>query len=191
MSLGEHGGMVAPLPVSFVGGSSGEWLVRSMRTLVGAPLPPVPAVQVTEGSLAGPAPGWVLRGVVSNDRYLRTAEKDALVASQPPLGRPEARCARLIPIRKTEAWWSLPQEERREVLEASSRHIAIGLEYLPAVARRLHHSRDLGEPFDFLTWFEFDPAEAGAFDELAARLRASPEWSFVDREVELVLERAP
>jgi chlorite dismutase len=184
--------MVAPLPVSFIGGSSGEWLVRSMRTLVGAPLPPVQAVQVTEGSLlAGAAAGWVLRGVVSNDRYLRTAERDALVASQPALGRPEARCARLIPIRKTAAWWSLPQEERREVLEASSRHIAIGLEYLPAVARRLHHSRDLGEPFDFLTWFEFDPADADAFDELVVRLRATPEWRFVDREIELVLEWAP
>jgi hypothetical protein len=30
-------------------------------------------------------------------------------------------------------------------------HDKTGLRYLPEVARRLHHSRDLGEPFDFLT----------------------------------------
>jgi len=48
----------------------------------------------------------------------------------------------------------LTQDERREIFEERSRHIATGLEYLPAVARRLHHSRDLGGPFDFLTWFE-------------------------------------
>ncbi len=55
------------------------------------------------------------------------------------------------PIRKSEAWWSLPQDERRANFEERSRHIATGLKYLPAVARRLLHSRDLGEPFDFLT----------------------------------------
>ena len=47
----------------------------------------------------------------------------------------------------------------------SDRHIATGLEYLPAVARRLHHGRDLGEPFDFLTWFEFAPEHAAAFED--------------------------
>jgi hypothetical protein len=40
------------------------------------------------------------------------------------------------------------------------------MEYLPAVARRLHHSRELGEPFDFLTWFEYAPEHADAFEEL-------------------------
>ena len=41
----------------------------------------------------------------------------------------------------------------------------------------------------FLTWFEFAPADEGRFDELLARLRASPEWAFVEREVELRLEK--
>jgi hypothetical protein len=27
------------------------------------------------------------------------------------------------------------------------------MKYMAAVARRLYHARDLGEPFDFLTWF--------------------------------------
>jgi hypothetical protein len=42
-------------------------------------------------------------------------------------------------------------DERREILEAQSRHIRIGMNYLPA------------------------------------ELRASPEWAFVDREVEIRL----
>ena len=100
--------------------------------------------------------------------------------------------AALIPIRKSAAWWALPQDERREVFEAQSRHIAIGLKYLPAVARRLHHCRDLGpdEPFDFLTWFEYAPSDSAAFEELVQTLRASPEWEYVDREVDIRLTRA-
>jgi len=63
------------------------------------------------------------------------------------------------------------------------------LRYLPAVARRLHHSRDLGEPFDFLTWFEYAPEHSAAFEELVVRLRASEEWKYVDREVDIRLVR--
>ena len=112
-----------------------------------------------------------------------------LAARQADLGRPEARCAALIPIRKAPGWWALAQDERRALMEAQSRHITIGLDYLPAVARRLYHSRDLGEPFDFLTWFEFAPGHTGAFDELLVRLRQTAEWSYIDREVEIRLER--
>jgi hypothetical protein len=61
------------------------------------------------------------------------------------------------------------------------------MEYLPAVARRLHHSRELGEPFDFLTWFEYAPEHEAQFDAMLARLRATVEWRYVDREVELRL----
>ena len=74
-----------------------------------------------------------------------------------PTGRPTADRAALIPLRKNAAWWALTQDERRHIFEAQSHHTQIGLDYLPAIARRLHHCRDLGEPqpFDFLTWFEF------------------------------------
>lgn len=50
-------------------------------------------------------------------------------------------------------------------------HAGFRLKYLPAVARRLHHCRDLGEPFDFLTWFEYAPADSEAFEELVDTLR--------------------
>lgn len=63
----------------------------------------------------------------------------------------------------------------------------MSMEYLPAIARRLYHSRDLGESFDFLTWFEFAPEHEAAFDTLVAKLRASREWEFVDREIDIRL----
>jgi len=62
--------------------------------------------------------------------------------------------------------------------------IAIGMDYLPPIARRLHHCRELGEAFDFLTWFEYAPEHAEAFEELVRRLRETREWHFVDREVD-------
>lgn len=137
---------------------------------------------------------WLLHGVTSNERYLTHEEQGLLVAKQPTLGRPEATCAALIPVRKTASWWSLAQDERRRIFEERSSHIKTGLKYLPAVARRLHHCRDLGEnePFDFLTWFEFAPADSSAFDELVAELRASEEWKYVEREIDIrvVRERA-
>jgi len=112
-----------------------------------------------------------------------------LDARQQPLGRPDATAAALIPIRKSARWWQLTQDERRDIFEERSHHIRIGTGALPAVARRLLHSRDLGEPFDFLTWFEFAPSQVGEFDEVLAGLRASQEWTYVEREVEIRLTR--
>ena len=95
-------------------------------------------------------------------RYTERAEKEQLEAVQAALGRPEATCAALIPIKKSAAWWELTQEERRKIFEDKSHHIAGSLKYLPAIARQLYHCRDLGEPFDFLTWFEYAPEHADA-----------------------------
>jgi len=175
----------------FVAGNTGPWQVNAIHCLCGDPLPAASRIAVVpdtpEFHLNGAT--WSLRGITSNERYVTRAEKTALVAKQEGLGRTQASCAALIPIRKNAAWWVLPQDERRQILEAQSQHVAIGLKYLPAIARRLHHCRDLGgnEPFDFITWFEFAPAHSAAFDELVAALRASPEWQYVDREVDIRL----
>jgi len=152
---------------------------------------PLLDVRETDEWTAGHATRWILRGTRSNERYSTREEKQSLTATQPQLGRTEATCAALIPIRKSEAWWDLPQDERRHIFEECSSHIAIGAKYLPAIARRLYHCRDLetAEPFDFITWFEFAPSSTSAFDELLATLRASLEWSYVEREVEIRLER--
>jgi hypothetical protein len=72
-----------------------------------------------------------------------------------------------------------------------SEHARIGLRYFPALARRLHHCRDLAEnePFDFLTWFEYAPADEGTFNTLLEALRATEEWKYVEREVDIRLVR--
>lgn len=146
---------------------------------------------VSSAAASALGPAWQLRGITSNERYVERAEKAQLLARQPALGRPEATRAALIPIRKSVAWWALTQDERRGVFEAQSRHIQLGLDYLPAVARQLHHCRDLGtpEPFDFLTWFEYAPADEPAFEALVQALRATPEWAWVEREVDIRLTR--
>jgi hypothetical protein len=177
---------------TFVGGATGAWRITTLAAVRGAGVPAARSVAVFAGAAPVPEPAaavWVLRGVTSNERYTTRAEHEALAARQPDLGRPEATEAALIPIRKAEAWWALSQDERRAIFEARSKHIATSLAYLPAVARRLHHGRDLGEPFDFLTWFEYAPADAAAFEELVGRLRATEEWSYVEREVDIRLTR--
>lgn len=176
---------------TFAGGARGIWKVTGMSAVAGAPLPAADRVDVVPGPAALPGTVWSLRGVVSNDRYVERAEKDALAARQEGLGRPGAIRAALIPIRKTAAWWALTQDERRAVFEDRSAHIRTGMRYLPAIARRLHHCRDLGEsqPFDFLTWFEYAPADEPAMDALLAALRTTPEWTYVDREVDIRLVR--
>ncbi|MFC3690756.1 chlorite dismutase family protein [Chenggangzhangella methanolivorans] len=180
--------MPRPSIFSFCFGDAGEWRIASMRAVVGSAPPPAERLAVREGVLADQA-GFVLRGTTSNARYSKRAELDALAARQEELGRPTATRAALIPIRKSEAWWALAQDERRAVMEERSRHIAIGLDYLPAVARRLHHGRDLGEPFDFLTWFEYAPEHEDAFETLVTRLRETEEWRFVEHEVDVRLVR--
>lgn len=105
------------------------------------------------------------------------------------MNRPEATCAALIPIRKTADWWQLTQEERRKIFEDESHHISLSMDYLPAIARRLYQCRELCEPFDFLTWFEFAPEHEGLFDALLKKLRASREWEFVDWEIDIRLTR--
>jgi chlorite dismutase len=178
---------------SFIGGKQGAWRVQSMKSISGVlGLESVERLEIVNEAVVSqlsPDSAWVLQGFTSNVRYANRKEINALKAIQPDLGRPEAVCAVLIPIKKSGEWWNMSQDERRSIFEEDSHHTAIGLEYLPSIARRLHHCRDLGEEFDFLTWFEFAPEHSAAFDELLVRLRASKEWTFVEREAEIRLTR--
>ena len=174
----------------FIGARVGAWQVERVEPVTGPSLPVVERLAVLDEARTGDLDAvWALRGLTSNARYTQRNEQQVLAAKQAELGRPEATCAALIPITKSEAWWRLAQDERREIFEDSSHHIAIGLTYLPAVARRLYHSRDLGEPFDFLTWFEYAPDAALAFEELVSQLRTTTEWNYVEREVDIRLTR--
>lgn len=174
--------------VQFVGANTGTWKVRELKTVAGKPLTAVSHLQVLENnSLVTTSGLWTLRGFSSNIRYATKAEKENLLAMQQGLGRPEATCAALIPIRKSDAWWNLAQDERRAIFEEQSHHTTIGMQYLPAIARKLYHCRDIGEPFDFLTWFEDAPSHANAFEDLVGRLRETAEWKYVEREIDIRL----
>jgi chlorite dismutase len=183
--------MPAPLLVIFAAGETGPWRIVQNKAVTGPSLGAASHLAIHEGATGDAPAAWRLRGVTSNTRYTTKTETDALRARQQGLGRPHATCAALIPIRKSAAWWDLAQDERRAILEERSRHIAIGLDYLPAIARRLHHCRDLGgdQPFDFLTWFEYASEDASAFEALVGKLRATEEWRFVEREADVRLVR--
>ena len=181
--------MSAPVTVRFTAGDEGSWRITAVHAVIGDTLAPAARLAVAEEPEAATSSVWSLSGTTSNVRYANRAEVTALRARQAGLDRPEATRAALIPVRKSDAWWALAQDERRDILEEQSRHTAIGMDYLPQIARRLHHSRDLGEPFDFLTWFEFAPEHEAAFDALLVQLHATPEWTYVEREVDVRLTR--
>jgi hypothetical protein len=178
---------------SFVGGDTGPWRVTKMEALAGEPLPAARKLEIVSGAKSpfDPQAAWVLRGITSNERYVIREERNQIVAKQLALGRPESTRAALIPIRKNDAWWALTQDERLSIFREQSHHTSIGLRMFPELPRRLHHCRDLSEnePFDFITWFEFAPAQEAAFNKLVAELRAIPEWKYVEREVEIRLVR--
>jgi hypothetical protein len=185
---------VNPRLFTFVGGKTGEWKVLSAKAIAGEALPAIERLQIVNGTVAALPDGaaWLLRGVTSNARYLTRGEKDHLVKTQAALGRADSTHAALIPIRKSPKWWELTQDERRAIFEEKSKHNAIGIQYLPGIARRLHHCRDLSEsePFDFLTLFDYSKDDAKAFDDLVAALRETEEWKYVEREVDIRLVRA-
>lgn len=195
MSAADPGGgdqeNLNPRLYSFVGSNKGSWKVTSQRAIVGDPLPDVPYVEVVHGDAIAAESEWVLRGATSNERYVTRSEKNDLLQKQAALGRKQSTHGAILPIRKNAKWWALTQEERRAIFEESSHHIAIGMKYLPAIARRLHHCRDLSqtEPFDFITLFDFAQADSSAFDEMLVALRATEEWKYIDREVDIRIER--
>lgn len=178
----------APITLSqFVGGDQGQWQITSICEFRGESIASARFLAIDSNVSIGSS-AWTLRGAGSNLRYTTVAERAALQAKQEGLGRPASTRAALIPIRKSAEWWAMAQDERREVYERGS-HLPIGLDYLPGVARKLYHSRDHGEPFDFLTWFEFAPDQEAAFDHMLERLRACAEWDYVDREIDIRLTR--
>jgi len=164
-----------PRSTTFIGGKEGEWTVVSQRTLVGPPVAMVSRVAMISGASTADFKdaAWALSGVATNDRYTTRVEKHLLIEKQVPIGRPEATSAALVLLRKNADWWAMPQDERRAVLEEQSHHIAIGLRYLPGVARRLLHCRDLetDAPFDFLGFLDFAPADEAAFEDMLGQLR--------------------
>jgi hypothetical protein len=174
--------------VDFIGGDIGGWKVINMNSVCGLPLATVEYIDILPNLTSNLHKGvWTLTGFTSNIRYAEKEEREKLIAVQSDLGRPLATCAALIPIRKTESWWAMAQDERRKIFEDKSHHTETGLKYLPAIARKLYHCRDIGQPFDFLTWFEYAPDDSDKFEELVKALRKTEEWKYVDREMDIRL----
>ena len=67
---------------SFRGGEHGAWRVVRTRTLCGEALRPVERVDIAAGATARDGAGWVLRGLVSNIRYVTGAEPGTLKTVQ-------------------------------------------------------------------------------------------------------------
>jgi chlorite dismutase len=173
--------------ISFIGGDTGCWETLSLTAVAGETLAKSARLNIVKGEDHESSIGslWTLKAVVSNLRYTNRSEKNALDQNSRALGQPEYDYAALIPIKKSDEWWALTQDERRKIFEEDSQHIRISSKYLSMISRQLHHCRDLGEPFDFLTWFEFSSGHAHAFDELLNALRKTEEWKFVTREIDI------
>ena len=178
--------------ISFVGSNSGLWKVLSIQTVAGQPMEIATNVNIIKGDLNSILPvnsNWILRAFISNLRYTSKDEKIDLDQKSRGLDRPEFNHAALIPIKKSEEWWSLAQDERRKIFEDDSHHIQTSVKYLSVISRQLYHCKDLGEEFDFLTWFEFSAEHDNKFDELCDILRKTEEWKYVTREIDIRLEK--
>jgi chlorite dismutase len=180
-----------PKIISFIGADRGPWKIASSSAVRGEGLSFATHLDIVRGPSNEPYPegAWTLQAVISNLRYTTRDEKSKLDKDSRALGQPEFDAGAFIPIRKSAAWWALTQDERRKIFEEDSKHIATSAKYLSYISRQLHHSRDLGGEFDFLTWFEFSAGHVDQFDELCYALRKTKEWEFVEREVEVKLVR--
>ena len=161
-------------------------------TRVGGPGAPYTAAAVSaDGSLS-------FTGTTQQLQYTDGAQQAELGRiSNPGTGHGPGTVAVLIPITKSEAWWALPLEARAAPFRAPAQggaHTAIGSAFADRIFRRLYHARFLpGASWDFLTYFEMRPEHVPAFRQLLAQLRdpaLNPEWSYVDREVEIWTVRA-
>jgi hypothetical protein len=175
----------------YIGGSTGSWRVMEMATISGPSLRPATHVEIVKGQFhrIPLKSAWVLRGLARNTRFFTREERTPLDSRELGLNRKFATSAALIPIRKSAEWWNMAVEDRQEIIEARSMQIRSSLKLLPALVRRLLHGRDFGEPFDEVTWFEYEPKDTKIFDELVSALRSSIEWQYVEREIDIRLVR--
>ena len=113
----------------YIGGIRGQWSVTRSVTYSGLPLKAVSHVEITNGPLSRTPGGtsWILRGIVSNTRYVTREERGDREPTRSRFGPADANCAALIPIRKSPAWWNLAPDERREIQESRSRQFGKGI----------------------------------------------------------------
>ena len=136
------------------------------------------------------------KGATRHLQYTTDALRSELQKkSATPYPASESTLAVLIPIGKSEAWWSLSQDARQKHFEKTSgarNHSGIGYDYADKIYRKLYHSRYLETQkplnYDFLTYFEFHEKDKDLFKSLLRELRnteINPEWKFVEKETEI------
>jgi hypothetical protein len=161
--------------------------LRDHRPFIGTAPPAPREILRVENDVALKAEGASLRGVAQHHQYTDGAQKAELNrVSHAEFPAGPTTMAVLIPIRKTEAWWTLPHDQRIAHFQKQG-HTAIGQRFADRIYRKLYHCRYLETPHscDFLTYFELDERHAGDFRALLAELRATPEWTYVDLEYEI------
>jgi hypothetical protein len=137
---------------------------------------------------------FAVRATIQHLVYTAKEQRDELVARSSKGSGPTAV---IIPIRKSDAWWAMAQDERQAFFVPGKHgrgHAAIGVPYADRIFRRLYHARyaapatPQAERWDFVTYFEFPAGEEGLFRALLGELRdpaTNPEWAFVEREMEI------
>jgi hypothetical protein len=149
----------------------------------------------TPPGIAGQTNGRVVfRGVTQHVHYTDGAKRSELGRRpHPELPNSPETIAVLIPIAKSPGWWELAQDERQAHFDrggGNEGHTNIGLRYADRIYRSLYHCRyaDNSNPFDFLTYFEFENRYTRDFRDLLGKLRdvdQNPEWRYVTREFEV------
>ena len=116
------------------------------------------------GQRLEPTEGLV--GVTKGLNYITKDDSAELNAAlfQMPYSKGPPKYAIVVPIKKSAAWWNLPQEKRRGMLEE---HTQVTRAYLPSVKRKLYHSTGLCDA-DFITYFETE--DLGTFNALMIAL---------------------
>jgi hypothetical protein len=137
--------------------------------------------------------GVALVGVAQHPTYTSAAEGRRLRAVE---RQQRGDTAVLVPIRKSEEWWRLGQDQRLALFRGSrphGGHLAVAMPFASRVLRRLYHARYLpGSAWDFLAYFELDAGDTDAIRALLAAMRdphESSAWQFVERESEIWLRR--
>ena len=198
---------VSEIPLGFTPGGSNRldrYLVRVVRSIRGEAPPTLrPGLGLarleSESPICGHgfkefSSGFFLHGVVQHLHYTRRSDQRELkTVSRAELAPSVETTAVLIPIAKSADWWAMSQDERQILFQKTARHeghFGIGRKYADRIFRRLYHTRyiDPAAPYDFLTYFEFNEADAPDFRKMIAELRDvknNPEWLYVDFEYEV------
>jgi hypothetical protein len=173
-----------------------RYRIESITSHQGAPLEGLEVggrLLRVESTAGLPAGGGELVAVTQHLGYTRAAERSELASTATPGA--DAHVV-VIPLSKSPAWWSLAHDERDGLFRGAGKaegHVNVGRPQAKSILRKLYHGRGVpGAGWDFITYFEFEPALAADFRALLAGLRdpsRNPEWAEVTREAEIWLKR--